>query len=467
MTNSKLLAVLLAAALVLGLAGCEETTTTVVDPQPYEVGDVLPGSWTVTVADALGGYMAERLVDADSEDDLDFGDDSSDYVEILVTGRFGSDISFTKHHAAYPTLDQTYYLSSQVIIGNDNSSNAELTIEAGTLIKGEVSSVDPGVLIVSRGSTINAAGTSTDPIVFTSANDEGDRAQGDWGGIVLLGNGISNEGPGAVAEAIYQPWGGTNNADSSGTLQYVRVEFAGTFFDPENELNGIAFYGVGSGTTVDHVQIHCNKDDGLEFFGGAVEASYVVITGAGDDSLDWDNGWVGGIQHLIIQQYGSPYAADKLIEADGEADPTSDPYVANVTIMSPVNEYLNMKVGTLGKLVNTVIVSSVASPAQVNDTAASTDFIYDGVIIEGYEADDAPVFDAAATATTPNVAVIEQTNYDGSNQFDIDNAIFTVLQGSVTAVDATTHGAPAAAQYIGAYNGSTNWWSSWTTEAEN
>ena len=477
------LAILFAAVALLTFTACEETvkTETVTDLQPYDVGDILPGSWTVTVADDLGGYIAERLVDADPEDDLDFGADASDEVEIMVTGKFGSDITFTKSHAVYATLQQTYYLSSQVIIGNDNANNAVLTIEAGTLIKGEVSSVDPGVLIVSRGSKIQAVGTATDPIVFTSANEVGDRAQGDWGGIVLLGNGISNEGPDAVAEAIYQPWGGSDNTDSSGTLQYVRVEFAGTLFDSENELNGIAFYGIGSGTTVDHVQVHMNGDDGVEFFGGAVKVSYLVLTGEGDDSLDYDNGWVGGAQFVIIQQYAG-VAGDKLIEGDGEADPTSTPYLANMTIMTPRDEHLSIKVNSEGEIVNTVIVSSLASPELVDDHLADGEttvdagvFAYDGVIVEGYDtadadadglSDAAPIFDALIKAAG-NVAVVEQTNYDSTNQYAIDNAIFTILPGTVTAVDATAYGAPAAGQFIGAYDGTTNWWTGWTTEAAN
>lgn len=462
-----------AAAVLILFIACEATPTTIVDLQIYEVGNTLPGGWVVTVADDLGGIVAERQVDDDPEDDLAFGADVNDSIQVLVKGKFGSDISFTETDDAFPTLDYEYLLSGAVVIGDDNSSNATLSIEPGTLIKGEVSSTEPGVLIISRGSSIDAQGTAAKPIVFTSANAVGSRAKGDWGGIVICGNGISDKGADAVAEAVFQPWGGTDNTDNSGTLKYVRVEFAGTLFDSENELNGIAFYGVGSGTTVSYVQVHRNGDDGVEFFGGAVEADHLVLTGENDDSLDFDNGWTGGAQFVIIQQY-TDYG-DKLIEGDGEVNPTSDPYLANLTIMTPRAEYMSLKVGTEGALVNSIAVSTQATPYMISDSDASqTDFSYDGVIIEGYTITDqdpdpaktsplAPVFDAAS-----NVAVVQQTNYDAgiTDQYDIDNAIFTVLPGAVTAVDATTYGAPEAAAYIGAYNG-TDWWTGWTTEVIN
>jgi hypothetical protein len=115
----------------------------------------------------------------------------------------------------------------------------------------------------------------------------------------------------------------------------VRVEFGGTLLSPENELNGIAFQGVGSGTVVDYIQVHKNDDDGVEFFGGTVQASHIVISGAGDDSLDWTDGWQGSAQYVILQQDG---AGDNGIEGDNngdnnDANPRSNPTLSNVTII--------------------------------------------------------------------------------------------------------------------------------------
>ena len=97
-------------------------------------------------------------------------------------------------------------------------------------------------------------------------------------------------------------FGGDDPTDSSGSLKYMVVKYAGSNVDPENQLNGIAFQGVGSGTEVDYVQVHNNLDDGIEFFGGNVSARHVVLTGNADDSLDWTDGWQGSIQFLLINQ---------------------------------------------------------------------------------------------------------------------------------------------------------------------
>jgi len=473
-------------AVLVVLAGCEEAastkTVTIVDRQPYEAGDVLPGSWTVTYADDLGGLLAERGVDGNDDGDLL---DAEDTISVLVTGQFGSDLTLPASKAG-SDADYSYYLSGTVVMGGDNENSMDLTIGAGALIKGEVSSTAPGVLVINRGSRILAEGTDTDPIVFTSANDVGDRAAEDWGGLVILGNGISDKGPTALAEAINMPWGGTDNADDSGILKYVRVEFAGTTFDGENELNGIAFYGVGSETTVSYVQVHRNGDDGVEFFGGAVEADHLVLTGEADDSLDYDNGWTGGAQFVIIQQY-TDYG-DKLIEGDGESNPTSDPYMANLTMVSPREEYAHFKVGSEGALVNSVAIT--AKSYAFKDDLASDDFVYAGVVTNApdqttktYDADEdasttadnntivSPVFNALANTVV--AAGVDQVNYSATSEYELDNAVFEVTPGTVTVVTdlASVHAdIPVNAAYIGAVDPSATapyWFQGWTTEAQN
>ena len=131
-------------------------------------------------------------------------------------------------------------------------------------------------------------------------------------------------------------YGGTDPEDSSGILRYVRVEFAGIEFSPDNELNGIAFQGVGSGTVVDYVQVHFNQDDGIEFFGGTVNAKHLYCTGIRDDSFDWTDGWTGKGQFWVAQQRGDD--ADNGFEADNngddnEANPRSNPTIYNVTLV--------------------------------------------------------------------------------------------------------------------------------------
>ncbi len=224
-----------------------------------------------------------------------------------------------------------YVLSGAVFV----TEGVTLQIEAGTTIYGE--SATNGALIVARGGRIWAEGTAEAPIVFTSDQEVGSRARGDWGGLIINGRAPLNV-PGGIAEGEGDTgsYGGLEDDDDSGTLKYVRVEFAGTEFSPDNELNGIAFQGVGSSTIVDYIQVHFNKDDGVEFFGGTVDAKHVVCTGIADDSFDWTDGWRGRGQFWIARQFGDD--ADNGIEADNNGEnndltPRSDPTLYNITLI--------------------------------------------------------------------------------------------------------------------------------------
>jgi hypothetical protein len=211
---------------------------------------------------------------------------------------------------------------------------ATLNIAAGTRIVGESGSV--GTLIVERGGRLNAIGTAAAPIVFTSDQPVGRRGRGDWGGIIINGRAPLNFGSGeAAGEGDTGVYGGDDPNDNSGTLQYVRVEFSGVEFSPDNELNGIAFQAVGRGTVVHHVQAHMSRDDAMEWFGGTVDGKYLVMSNAADDALDWTFGWSGRIQFAAITQRGDD--ADNGIEADNNEFnnnvlPRSHPQIYNITI---------------------------------------------------------------------------------------------------------------------------------------
>jgi hypothetical protein len=235
------------------------------------------------------------------------------------------------------TADKRWLLQGGVFVG-DEASETVLRVEAGTTVYGETSS--KAFLVIRRGSKILAEGTAAAPIVFTSSKEAGSRARGDWGGLVVNGRARVNgcdtgvcepEGEGGTGR-----YGGADDADSSGVLRYVRVEFAGNPITPDNELNGIAFQGVGSGTTIDHVQVHMAADDGVEFFGGTASFKHVLITGVADDALDWTDGWRGKGQFVVVQQYED--AGDNGIEADNNGDanaaePRSAPSLANLTLI--------------------------------------------------------------------------------------------------------------------------------------
>ena len=226
------------------------------------------------------------------------------------------------------TANNAYYLNGPTFI----DGGATLTIEPGTFVFG--GNVNQGVLVVKPGSKIMAAGTARMPIVLTSEFDVGEREPGDWGGLVISGNAPCNVCP-REGEGDSGLFGGNDAADSSGRLSYLRVEFAGIRFTDENELNGIALQGVGSGTVIDHIQVHHNADDGVEFFGGTVDAKYVLITDSQDDSIDWTFGWRGRMQHAVVLQRFDDH--DKGIEADNEKsnnnlEPRSHPTIYNLTI---------------------------------------------------------------------------------------------------------------------------------------
>jgi hypothetical protein len=258
-----------------------------------------------------------------------------------VSGRITSNLTLTEGNH--------YALSGAVFVGDDNADSATLTIEPGVVVYG---SSGNDYLVVSRGSKIEANGTAASPITFTSRQHVSggvvdglvDGVAGQWGGLVLLGNGNSTKCPQDGSECSLQVegvqegavFGGTDDTDNSGTLRYVRVMHGGFEIAPDNELNGITFGAVGSGTTVEYLQVHKNADDGVEFFGGAVNAKYLVLTGIQDDSVDWDNGFKGNLQFVLVKHADDNSDANRGIEGDGDGGDGaafSNPTVANMTII--------------------------------------------------------------------------------------------------------------------------------------
>jgi hypothetical protein len=246
----------------------------------------------------------------------------------VVNGEITSDTVWTPNNQ--------YLLQGVVFV----RAGATLTIQAGTTIAGDQAST--GTLVVDRGARLVAQGDASNPIVFTSSAAPGSRARGQWGGLILNGfaplniPGGEKEGEGGTGT-----FGGNDPNDSSGVLRYVRVEFAGVEFSPDNELNGIAFQGTGAGTACDHIQVHFNLDDGFEWFGGTTACKYLVSSAAGDDSFDWTDGWTGRGQFWIAQQRGDD--ADNGFEADNlssnvDAQPRSAPTIYNTTLIGDPDE---------------------------------------------------------------------------------------------------------------------------------
>lgn len=239
------------------------------------------------------------------------------------------------------------------------ANGATLTIEAGTRIEGDFATVGSSLFVL-RGARIVANGTATNPIVFTSSQTAGTRQSGDWGGLIIVGNGIINrsgvvniEGTGTSADNALVPYsGGNNNADNSGRLSYVRVEYAGFGPAQDAELNSFTLAALGSGTVLDHLEALNGLDDHFEIFGGAVDAKFLVSYQAGDDHFDMSEGYQGRLQYLVGFQSkvlipragaGNVSADPQGIENDGcngsgcdngfDTTPFTVPVVANFTLV--------------------------------------------------------------------------------------------------------------------------------------
>ncbi|SHH36575.1 hypothetical protein SAMN05421866_2726 [Chryseobacterium oranimense] len=231
-------------------------------------------------------------------------------------------------------------------------NGATLTIQPGTFIKAKpnTSNTATGVLVISKTGKINATGTESQPIIFTSyklldGNEDTTAAPGDFGGVIILGDAPTNTPSTKTIEGLTGPdffYGGSNASHNGGTLKYVRIEFAGyDLLAPNsgNEINGLTLGGVGNGTTLDHIQVSYGKDDSFEFFGGTVNASNLVSFAADDDNFDFDNGYTGTITcALALADYNSTHSLSggspdsNGIELDNNAEGTSTPLITNPVI---------------------------------------------------------------------------------------------------------------------------------------
>jgi hypothetical protein len=361
------------------------------------------------------------------------------------------------------TANSLYELAGKVVIGGDNIDSAAMTVQAGTTIFG---GTDVDFLVVSRGSQLVANGTRTAPVTFTSQSDlEGTAdiatTRGEWGGLVINGNAPINDCPegqtGGTAgctkegEANSGTFGGDDASDSSGRLNYVIVKYAGSNVDPENQLNGIAFQGVGSDTQVNYVQVHNNLDDGIEFFGGTVNAKYVVLTGNADDSLDWTDGWTGKIQYLVINQASD--SADNGIEADNRegnetATPRSLPKIANMSINGKADERaIYLRRGTGLELYNSVVRNSANCLRVAGD---SLNQLGTGIQFGGIS------FDCATAVVEGDDVAAIQAQLDASESISATGA-------AVSAVDVSAESFFDQTNFVGAVqNDANDWTAGWT-----
>ncbi len=291
-----------------------------------------------------------------------------------LSGTYTEDLHLTRNF--------DYVISGAVRIGMDNTSDAKLIIDPGVTTYGQSGN---DFIWIDRGAQLWANGTKDKPITMTSANDLDATAttRGEWGGLVINGNAPINgcsEGTTlceAAGEGNSGMFGGNDPADNSGSLTYLRVKYAGFLINDLDELNGIAFQGVGSGTNVDYVQVHNNQDDGVEFFGGTVNAKHLYLTGNRDDSLDWTKGWTGSVQHVVVVQ--GTDTGDQGFEMDNNGDapdslPRALPTFSNVTLIGNDNTDIGMLIreGTGGRFHNMVVKGFADGCIDIDQTETFT-----------------------------------------------------------------------------------------------
>jgi hypothetical protein len=392
--------------------------------------------------------------------------------------------------------ENKYLLKGNVYVAN----GAELTIEAGTIIFGD--NATKGALIIERGAKIHATGTSIKPIVFTSSKPKGSRAVGDWGGVIILGKAQNNQSANQNIEGVSTSsrgqYGGTEDDDNSGEFQFVRIEFAGIAFTPDNEINGLTLGSVGSGTQIDHVQVSFCGDDAFEWFGGTVNAKYLVSYSTVDDDFDTDFGYRGKVQYAAA--FRNPNMADVSgsngFESDNDgsgtaATPKTAAIFSNVTwygpyVFAPAEESTSnnnraaaqIRRNSDLQIYNSVFVGSYLEAINFDKTGAAA--VFKGNYLGRY----------GIKASVPGTAkkYTAGNNYDDSN-FETDNILeadgltfdlsaklsnmtttlninsptpFLANSSSLLTMAVTVPEGITQTAYVGAFDGVDNWMAGWT-----
>ncbi|MBN8876829.1 MAG: hypothetical protein J0I32_04730 [Sphingobacteriales bacterium] len=392
------------------------------------------------------------------------------------------------------TLDGgTYTIKGYVYF----TSGTTLKIPEGTILKSDVS--QKGALIFERGAKIDAQGSAAKPIVFTSGKAAGSRGRGDWGGVILLGNGPTNRplSPAPLVEGgVDRRYGGTNATDNSGIMRYCRIEFAGVASEPGSEINGLTLGGVGSGTTLEYIQVSYGNDDSFEFFGGTVNAKFLVCYATSDDDLDFDFGYTGKIQFSVIQR--RPEVADtdagNGVEADNDGSgtlalPYTKPTLSNITWIGPngaPNTEANLNFANRWRrsvrfeVHNSILMGYPKGGFSMESAATGDAYNTDASVFKNnlvHALADAYKVDAAAGAviTAAQVKAKAEANgcitYPSANDimleapFNLDAPNYMPKTGSPALTGAVFTGLDpffTSVTYRGAF-GTTNWTSGWTS----
>ena len=461
--------------------------------------------YVIPASEAVGSTIPLEIVVTDKQNppktalstvNITVGDPGKSTV--TLQGAITSNTTWTK--------DKYYLIKGNVYV----QAPAELTIEAGTTIYGD--KVSKGALVINRGAKIHAVGTAAAPIVFTSSAPMNFRNYGDWGGLVILGKAVNNQNATQTIEGISGPtgddgkYGGTDDADNSGELQYARIEFAGIALSTDNELNGLTMGSVGSGTKIDHVQVSFSGDDSYEWFGGKVNAQYLIAFKGWDDDFDTDFGYTGNVQYAVSHRDANngDKSGSNGFESDndgagstaGAKSPLTAPKFSNVTWFGP-GTYARLSSGALNKS-NYNANYQFGGHLRRNSAIQVYNSIFIGSYLEGIHFDKtnpAAVFmgnyfgrtavnvtnNPVKKATTGNAdGDINLTNFDADNfntagvqstvdlstviagmtatNLNIDQPLSVLAAGSSLLTGAKTVPAGLTQKdYIGAFDATTNW----------
>ena len=403
------------------------------------------------------------------------GCDSSDDDESLQTNKVDEAATATINVADGGSLEGTYAEGDIVEVAADANISLDgtvvfekgslLRILSGVTVESDASSAGLDTLIIKQGAKISCQGTVDAPITFTSG--EATPATGDWGGIVINGYAKINQGNGtAYGEGNSGLYGGNNDTDSSGTLNYIKVYYAGYAFSSTNELNGIAMQGVGSGTTVDYVETAEGADDGIEMFGGKVNIKHIISYANEDDQIDCTFGWRGKVQFAIAYTTDGDAALEHDNNEDNYyAEPYTSVQYSNLTVLtSSTKKGARMRRGTQVAFTNCFFANldnALDTTCMSEDAPSSVTLntcVFDNAATTGYETKDNG--DGAGTFTASGITSQTSLTYALGDFTTIEAADFALTSAPAGTTPPSDSFFDATATFVGAI-GSTNWLTTW------
>lgn len=409
---------------------------------------------------AVAALMGMCSLAACSDDNSGEGGGNGDSEEVIANnGTLKGSVDGSK--TVILTKGYNFSLDGEYIV----KAGSTLKIGEGVTISAKSDDATIDYILVEQGAKIEAVGTASAPIVMTADTKE----PGAWGGIHICGKAPINIGSTGKSEVGDAAYGGSDPADNSGILKYIRLEYAGYKFTTEKECNGFTLYGVGNGTTLEYLEAYKGTDDGFEWFGGTVNAKYLVSVSNSDDSFDWTEGWSGKGQFFVAYQEDPAtlgYTCDCLIEADNydknmDAAPISCPTLANLTLIGANNDEgkrgIRLRAGTQAKIYNALVTGKANN--LTTETEQTEKFLIDGPSVLNYIAIAGDI-KASGDGGYSSALFTAEGNHNAINQTLSFSNIFIGTQDGGADLSADSFFEKAA--YKGAVKADNEWTKGWT-----